>query len=115
MTERERNDGGKFVTKGSEVRTVRSIRLTDSTWNALEDKASEHDMSKADYFEALVSGEVEWESEDVDKTETELDFDIDEVVEILTEALTLKSNAGGAIKKEIKRVLEIMGFGVEDK
>jgi hypothetical protein len=33
----------------------------------------------------------------------------------LTEALTLKSNAGGAIKKEIKRVLEIMGFGVEDK
>ncbi len=72
-------------------------------------------MSKADYFEALVNGEVEWESEDVDKTETELDFDIDEVVEILTEALTLKSNAGGAIKKEIKRVLEIMGFGVEDK
>jgi hypothetical protein len=115
MTERERNDGGKFVTKGSEVRTVRSIRLTDSTWNVLEDKASEHDMSKADYFEALVNGEVEWESEDVDKTETELDFDIDEVVEILTEAIDLKANAGGKIKREIERALKLMGYEVEKK
>jgi hypothetical protein len=111
MIEQER-DNGKFAAKGSELRTVRSIRLTDSTWNALEDKASEQDMSKADYLEALVSGEIDWESDDFDKEQV-AEFDIDEVVEILTEALTLKSNAGGAIKKEIKKALELMGFEVE--
>ncbi len=115
MIEQER-DNGKFAVKGSEPRTVRSIRLTDSTWNALEDKASEQDMTKADYLEALVSGEIEWESDDSDKEQTtEFDFDVEEVIEILTEALTLKPNAGGKIKTEIKRALEIMGFEIEDK
>jgi hypothetical protein len=115
MIEQER-DNGKFAAKGSELRTVRSIRATDSTWNALEDKASEQDMTKADYLEALVSGEIEWESDDSDKDQaTESDFDIEEVVEILTEALTLKSNAGGKIKTEIKRALEMMGFEIEAK
>ncbi len=115
MIEQER-DNGKFAAKGSEPRTVRSIRLTDSTWNALEDRASEQDMTKADYLEALVRGEIEWESDDSDKEQvTEFDFDVEEVAEILTEALTLKSNAGGKIKTEIKRVLEMIGFEVEDK
>jgi hypothetical protein len=112
MMEQER-DNGKFAAKGSELRTVRSIRLTDSTWNALEDKASEQDMSKADYLEALVSGEVEWESENSEDDKTEFDFDVDEVVEILTEALALKRNNGSRIMVEIRKALELMGFEVE--
>jgi hypothetical protein len=73
-------------------------------------------MSKADYIEALVSGEIEWELDNSNKEQaTEFDFDVDEVVEILTEALTLKPQAGGAIKKEIKKALELMGFEVEGR
>lgn len=112
--EQER-DNGRFAPKGNENRTVRSIRATDSTWNTLEEKASEQDMSKADYLEALVSGEIDWESEDFEKDEiAEFDFDVEEVAEILREALTLKANAGGKIKTEIKKALEMMGFEVED-
>lgn len=115
MIEQER-ENGKFAPKGNENRTVRSIRATDSTWNALEEKANEQDMSKADYLEGLVSGEIDWESEDLEKDEvSEFDFDVEEIAEILREALTLKSNAGGKIKTEIKRVLEMIGFEVEDK
>lgn len=115
MIEQER-ENGKFASKGNENRTVRSIRATDSTWSALEEKANEQDMSKADYLEALVGGEIDWESEDLEKDEvSELDFDVKEIAEILREALTLKSNAGGKIKTEIKRVLEMIGFEVEDK
>lgn len=113
MIEQER-DNGKFAPKGDENRTVRSIRATNFTWNTLEEKASEQDMSKADYLEALVSEEITWESEDSDKEAAELDFDLEEVVEILREALLLKANAGGKIKTEIKRALEVMGFEVED-
>lgn len=113
MIEQER-DNGKFAAKGIENRTVRSIRATNSTWNILEEKASEQDMTKADYLEALVAGEIDWELENSDKEATEFDFDVEEVAEILKEALTLKANAGGKIKTEIKRALEMMGIEVED-
>ena len=45
-------------------------------------------------------------------TGSEIEYDtsskIAEVVEILTEALKLKSNAGGKIKLEIRKVLELL-------
>ena len=110
--ENERDHYGRFAIKGNQYRKVRSIRLTNFAWDALEDRASEQDMTKADYIEALVNGDVQWEAED-DKPEPELDFDLDEVIEILTEALTLKSNAGGKIKTEIRKALELMGVELE--
>jgi hypothetical protein len=36
------------------------------------------------------------------------EFDLDEVVEILKDALELKANAGGAIKNKIREVLKLL-------
>ena len=36
------------------------------------------------------------------------EFDLDEVVEILRDALELKANAGGAIKNKIREVLKLL-------
>jgi hypothetical protein len=113
MTEYERDDSGKFSKKGKEERILRAIRLTQNTWDTFQERAENEDMTRPDYLEALVNGDVEWESEEKE-SETELDFDIDEVVEILTEALDLKANAGGKIKTEIRKALKIMGYEVED-
>jgi len=110
MLEQERNEDGKFAAKGSAIREVRSIRLTTATWESLGEKADEHDLTKADYLEALFSGEIEWESDNDRPEETDLDFDPDEVAEILKEALTLKANAGGKIKTKIKEALQLMSF-----
>lgn len=41
------------------------------------------------------------------------EFDLDEIIEILQDALTLKANAGGAIKSKIREVLELLGVDVE--
>lgn len=108
MIEQERSDGGKFAAKGDAIRAVRSIRLTDATWSALGDKADDQDMTRADYLEGLFAGEVNWESEECEQTE--LDFDPEDVVQILREALTLKANAGGKIKLRIKEALQLMGY-----
>ena len=113
MANNERDESGRFAVKAEEKREVRSFRATTDTWKAIQEKASDQSMNVADYFEALVNGDISWELED-DEVEKELDFDVDEVAEILKEALTLKSNAGGAIKKEIRKVLELMGFEEED-
>jgi hypothetical protein len=114
MSDRERDDGGKFAVKGDGIRAVRSIRLTDSTWESLGEKANEHDMTRADFLEGLVGGEVDWESDD-DTEKTDYDFDPDEVAEVLKDALLLKANAGGKIKAEIRKVLQIMGYDPDEE
>lgn len=107
MTERERDTSGRFEAKGHEHRTLRSIRLTETAWRGLESRANEEDMTRGDLIEALVAGDVSWDAED-DKPD--YDFDVDEVAEILQDALTLKANAGGKIKTKIKEALELMGY-----
>lgn len=115
MGEQDRNNSGKFAAKGDTVRVIRSIRLTDITWDKLGDKADEHDISKADYLEALFSGEINWESEDFSSDENELEFDVSEVTEILKKCLTLKGNVSKILKSKIKEVLEIMGEDLEEE
>lgn len=113
MIDQDRTDHGLFAKKGNSVRVVRTIRLTDETWNLLGEKADENDMSRADFLESLASGEIDWnEEKDV---ESNLDFDADEVAEILTECLTLKGNVSKILKAKITEVLEIMGVEVEDE
>ena len=115
MTEQDRDGKGKFAAKGSQIRAVRTIRLTDATWETIGDKANEHDMSKADYLEALFSNDIQWETDDFEEEpKSNLDFDVDEVVDLLKEALTFKSNAGGKIKAKIKEVIELVGYDLDE-
>lgn len=113
MPEQEKDDKGQFMKKSSSERKIRSIRATDETWNLLGDKAEESDMTRADFLEALVAGEIEWE-ESEKEIESDLDFDVDEIAEILKEALNFKGNASKKIKAEIKKVLELMGIELDE-
>ena len=54
----------------------------------------------------LDEGKLELDT--VSKLESDTGSKIAEAVEILTEALKLKSNAGGKIKLEIRKVLELL-------
>jgi len=113
MIDQEKDDRGRFSRKGLFERKVRTIRLTDSTWDFLEDKASENDMSKADFLEALANGEITLESEEKSE-ESGSNFDVDEIEEILKEVLTFKSREGTKMKEKIKEVLEILGIELDD-
>ena len=113
MVDQDRAEHGLFAKKGNSVRVVRTIRLTDETWNLLGEKADENDMSKADFLESLASGEIDWNEEK--EVESELDFDVNEVTEILQECLELKGNVSKILKAKITEVLGIMGVEVEDE
>lgn len=115
MAKRDHDDSGKFAAKSDSDRAVRSIRATDETWAIFGDRADEHDMTRADYLEALLSGEIELENDDSDSNENELDFDLEEVTEILKECLTMTGKTVSRdMKKKIKEVLELMGEGPEN-
>jgi hypothetical protein len=116
MAEQDKDSMGRFAAKGDSVRSVRTIRLTDETWAALGEKADNEDMSKADYLEALLAGSIDWDSDDSEPDQQrELDFEPEEVAELLKEALTFKANAGGRIKTKIKEALEMMGFNSSEE
>ena len=112
MPDQDKDDKGRFTNKSNSERKIRSIRATDETWNLLGDKAEKNDMTRADFLEALVTGKVEWE-ESEKEVESDLDFDVDEVAEILKEALNFKGNATKKIKAEIEKVLELMGIELD--
>jgi hypothetical protein len=48
-----------------------------------------------------------------DDSKDDSEFDLDEVIEILKEALELKANAGGAIKSKIREVIKLLGADEE--
>jgi len=58
MAEQGRTEGGKFALKSNEHRQVRSIRLTDSTWEALGVIATQRGITRADLLEELVKAGV---------------------------------------------------------
>jgi hypothetical protein len=115
MTDQERQEGGKFAAKGDAIRAVRSIRLTDNTWHLLGDRADENDMSKADYLEGLFSGEIDWQSENLESDKDDLDFDPEEVGEILKDVLSSKERGNKHLKAAIRNVLELMSIDIEDE
>jgi hypothetical protein len=48
-----RSTDGTFIQKGDEPRAVRSIRLTDSTWQKMGDLADTQGITRADLIEDL--------------------------------------------------------------
>lgn len=90
MTEQSRNKQGQFAPKSDEIRRVRSVRVTDTTWEQLGAMAEERGITRADLLEEWVGSEKR----------------LSEAIAVLEEALTLKANAGGAIKAKIREGLE---------
>lgn len=88
-----RGEKGQFNLKGEERREVRSLRLTDSAWEKLGEMAEERCITRADLIEEVLIQD---------------DKNIAKVVGILQKALTLKANAGGAIKEQIRQVLDLL-------
>jgi predicted DNA-binding ribbon-helix-helix protein len=97
MEKRIRGKNGKYISKGTSCREVRSVRLTDFAWQALNDQADSQKVTVADLLE-------EWMLDN--HVIHDKKVNLSGVVGILEEALKLKPNAGGAIKARIREALE---------
>ena len=92
---RERNFRGQYIRKSDSDRHVRSIRVTDDIWRKFGEIADQRGVTRADLLEEMVK------SNSIFSNNSQVTF-------ILEEALKLKANAGGAIKKKIREVLLIL-------
>jgi hypothetical protein len=138
-----RSKAGRFVLKSATERAVRSIRATDWTWDEFGFLADSLKISRADLLEQWVkpggqpspsgdSGQVVgvtirtdregrnvthlpglWDESDEVVGVTPVELGI--AIETLNEALTLRANAGGAIKVLIREALsELTDYGIAE-
>ena len=91
----QRNQRGQFTNKSDSERRIRSIRVTDQVWEKFGKMAIQQGITRADLLEEIIDN-------------SRVIHGDRRVVEILEEALKLKANAGGAIKKKIRDVLKIL-------
>ena len=89
-----RNKKGQFGRKSESDRKVRSIRVTDEAWEKFGEIATQQGITRADLLEQMIDGENFQKNS--------------EAIKILEEALKLKANAGGAIKKKIREHLSLL-------
>ena len=82
---------------------TRTIRVPRALASQIKHLARQLDERKLEYD---TGSEIEYDTSS--KIEPDTVSKIAEAVEILTEALKLKSNAGGKIKLEISKVLELL-------
>ena len=87
-----RDKKGRFGSKTKDGRKVRSMRVGDEAWDRLGKKASDLGITRADLIEKFAMSNGVIRSNVKGK-------------EVLEEALKLKANAGGAIKKKIREFL----------
>lgn len=58
MTVHTRNNQGRFTAKSDENREVRSLRLTETTWQRLGELANRRHITRADLIEQAVESEL---------------------------------------------------------
>ena len=91
----DRDWHGRFICKSDDYRKVKTIRVTDGVWEEFGEMAFERGITRADLLEEIIKSEG-------------LPPNNYRVINLLQEALKLKANAGGAIKKKIKLALSIL-------
>lgn len=120
MVERNRFDNGTFAPKSSQVREVRSLRLTDETWRVLGETAELKGITRADLIEELaVNGVIEQRVSSCD----EIDELRRKVLELATEKEDLtkqlsavREGLGVSEIQELKdKVLGGLGMGEQSK
>lgn len=99
-----KTDEGKFGMKSETARLVRSIRATDRTWDDFGFEADKRRITRADLLELWAANPPA----PVGAADAPGEVAIAIAIAHLQKALTLKANAGGAIKAEVRSALNLL-------
>jgi len=111
MGEQGRTEGGKFAPKSDEPRHVRSIRLTDTTWEVLGAIAIQRGITRADLLEQLVEEGVISQSQPQEvksfgKTVAEVEQLVQRV--LADPKVTRNGKDKGATKRALEALLKLL-------
>lgn len=102
-----KDDQGRFISKSSDLRQVRSIRVTDEIWNKFGEQAKKRSITRADLLEEIFS-QKSFDDEVIHGK-------ISEALAILKHGITSKrqggaysSNNAKSLKEEVVRVIAVL-------
>lgn len=112
MSTLHHDNDGKFTLKGSEHRKLRNIRLTDTCWSGLQERANNRGISRPDLIEEFAAypdssqelAALRREVEELKAQKKALNREIEEVQGRLTQALDSKADCARQ-KKELEKEL----------
>jgi macrodomain Ter protein organizer (MatP/YcbG family) len=102
-----RSQRGRFASKSAEHREVRSLRLTDTTWEKLGDAANSRCITRADLVEQLV------ESGALDQEPTSSGVSLQQVEELIAQIIddpeiTRHGKDRGSVKRALQALLNLL-------
>ncbi len=101
MIDRSRDkESGKFVQKSEQKRKVRSIRLTDKTYDYLREKAEENNQTIADLIEQIVADRL------LENNQNNSDL-INQSKELLYDEELVRSRDRSPVKKLLSKLFGI--------
>jgi hypothetical protein len=110
MSEQGRTEGGKFASKSDEPRHVRSIRLTDSTWEVLGAIAIQRGITRADLLEQLVEEGVISLAVTANNSDPRAKEISNLVEQVLADPVVTRNGKDkGAVKRGLEALLRLMG------
>jgi predicted DNA-binding ribbon-helix-helix protein len=107
MSKQGRGEAGKFASKAIEHREVRSIRLTDATWEKLGASADSRCITRADLIEHLV------ESGTLDQLQSTSTTNLQQVEEAVAQILadpivTRNGKDRGSVRRSLEALLKVL-------
>ena len=109
VVEQGRSESGKFAQKSDEPRRVRSIRLTDSTWEVLGAIATHRGITRADLLEELVEQGIISSAQQPIKLEKK-NMEMEQLIEqVLADPLVTRNGKDkGAVKRGLEAFLKLL-------
>lgn len=108
----DRTESGKFAPKSDEYRQVRSIRLTDKTWEKMGHAAEAHRITRADLIEQMAeNGVFDNSSASINVSKSSaITFDRDQLLAVIevvvtNPEVTRKGKDKGAVKRGLEALL----------
>jgi len=104
----DRTEEGKFASKSEEYRHVRSIRLTDTTWQKIGFAADKRRITRADLFEQMAEDGV---FDDVPENSNSSSNNFQDEIKVAIEkilsdpAVTRGGKDKGAVKRGLQALL----------
>jgi hypothetical protein len=104
----DRTEGGKFAPKSSQPRHVRTIRLTDITWEKIGYAADKRRITRADLVEQMAEDGV-FDDDEVNEQDSSKSLlnDIELIVQDVLNDPTVTRNGKdrGAVKRSLQALL----------
>lgn len=106
MNQQGRSEAGRFISKSNEFREVRSLRLTETTWQKLGAVAESQGITRADLIEQIVEQGILEQASVGESTIQQVATAIERVLNDST--VTRNGRDRGSVRRALQALLNLL-------